>query len=100
MGRAPADRQRDLDFAAGPSRSHRTVKAEAMERLMPAQQWISSGACASQSAAEGQQPVDMVAARADFAGRGIGDVVDAQLEMAVGGESPPASRSCALATAG
>src|SRR6185437_9176224 len=31
----------------GPSRSHRTVKADAMERLMPAQQWIKKGAPAS-----------------------------------------------------
>ena len=46
--RAGAWPGRSRSSRPGPSRSHRMVKADAMERLMPAQQWIRSGCLASQ----------------------------------------------------
>ena len=79
----------------GPSRSHRMVKADAMERLMPAQQWISSGALASQprekasSSSTCSRPADASPAA------GSAMSLTPSRRCAVGGKALPACRSCA-----
>ena len=62
--------------------------------MMPAQQWISSGAWPFQVARECQQRVDMRTRRRRGAGSGIDDVVDTELQMPDGGKPGGVSIMC------
>ena len=63
LGVAEGEASRSASASATSSRSGRSeqsvMKAAAVERLMPAQQWMSSGRGWSQARGEGQQPLDM-----------------------------------------